>query len=70
MSIAHQHTSSDDLFKAVRARLILRGLSFAGYCRERGLARQNATSAIRGIWRGKKASALVSEIVADLGMLE
>lgn len=70
MSIVHQHTPSDDLFKAVRACLILRGQSFAGYCRERGLARQNAAAAIRGIWRGRKASALVNEIVADLGMIE
>ena len=70
MSVPHQHTPSDDLFKAVRASLILRGLSFAGYCRVKGLTRQNAASAIRGLWRGKKASALVNEILADLGMIE
>ena len=63
-----QHTPSDDLFKAVRACLILRGLSLSSYCGGRGLTRQNVTSALKGEWRGKKASALVSDILADLGM--
>lgn len=70
MDIAHQHTPSDDLFKAVRACLVLRGLSFAGYCRDRKLTRQNAAAALRGLWRGRKASALVDNILADLGMME
>lgn len=70
MRTESQHTPSGDLFKAIRARLIMRGYSFAGYCRDNDLTRQNAASALCGRWRGRKASALVNDILADLGMIE
>jgi hypothetical protein len=65
-----QHTPSDDLFKAVRACLILRGLSLSSYCAGRGLTRQNVTSALKGEWRGPKASVLVRDILKDCGIAQ
>lgn len=68
MIIGRDITPSDHLFKEVRARLILRGLSFSAYCRNAGLTRQNATSALSGKWTGPKAAEVVETILSDLGM--
>lgn len=59
---------SEQLLKVVRANLVLRGLSFAAYCRQSGLTRQNARSALLGNWTGPKAQETVRQIVADLGI--
>ena len=59
-------TPSEDLLKAVRAQLVLRGLSFAAYCREREITRQNAAAALVGKWNGRKAGELVELILSDL----
>lgn len=62
------HIPSEQLLKVVRANLVLRGLSFSGYCREVGLTRQNARSALLGNWTGPKAKQTVRQIVDDLGI--
>lgn len=63
-------TPSSHLFKEVRARLILRGLSFSAYCRKSGLTRQNVASALSGKWTGPKATEVVDAILVDLGMVK
>jgi len=62
------HKPSEHLLKVVRANLVLRGLSFAAYCRQAGLTRQNARSALLGNWTGPKAQETVRQIVDDLGI--
>lgn len=62
------NTPSAELLKRVRAALVLRGVSFSGYCAARGLTRQNAAAAICGKWKGPKATELVTSVLTDLGL--
>lgn len=62
------HRPPEQLLKVVRANLVLRGLSFAAYCRQAGLTRQNARSALLGNWTGPKAQQTIHQIVEDLGI--
>jgi hypothetical protein len=62
------HTPSEYLLKVVRSKIILRGLSFAAYCRENNLTHQNARAALLGHWKGPKANLLIKHIIDDLGI--
>ncbi len=68
MKDSSYYRPSEQLLKAVRANLVLRGLSFAAYCRKEGLTRQNARSALVGNWTGPKAQETVRQIVDNLGI--
>lgn len=62
------HNPSRQTMKAVRICLVERDLSFAAYCRERGHTRQNLAAALSGKWTGRKAKALVDQVLNDLGI--
>lgn len=61
------HTPSPELLKEVRAHLVLKESSLNAFCREHGLTRQNVTSALRGDWRGPKATLLVDKVLDGIG---
>ncbi|WP_022705307.1 hypothetical protein [Pseudorhodobacter ferrugineus] len=62
------YTPSKQTLKEVRVRLLMRGLSFAGYCREQGLIRQNLAAAITGKLTAPKAEAMFQSVLMDSGM--
>ena len=70
MLISVDNTPSEELLKAVRAALLLKGLSFSAYCARRDLIRQNVAAALAGHWTGPKATRVVQEILHDLGLSE
>lgn len=59
-------TPSDQLLKAARASLILRGSSLSDWSRRNGCKRQNLTTALNGKWAGPAAKALVARLVDDV----
>ena len=59
-------TPSQDLLKAVRAALVLRGSSLSKWSEQNGVKRQNLTKALVGEWKGTKATLLLSALRDDL----
>lgn len=59
-------TPSDQLLKAARASLILRGSSLSAWSRNNGCKRQNLTTALNGQWFGPAARALVARFIDDV----
>lgn len=69
MNDVANHSLTLDHFKEVRVRLLQRGLSLSAYCDQNRYTRQNLTSALKGEWRGPKASRLVQEVLRDVGII-
>jgi hypothetical protein len=63
-----QHRPSKQTMKAVRVCLLQRDLSFSAYCHQNGYTRQNLAAALCGRWTGRKASALVEQVLTELGL--
>lgn len=66
MMILSTLTPSDQLLKAARASLILRGSSLSDWSRKNGCKRQNLTTALNGKWSGPAARALVCRFIDDV----
>jgi len=60
-------TPGDHLYQEVRAGFVRQGTSFSHWCKDSGVARQNAASALLGGWRGPKARAFVKKIMEASG---
>lgn len=58
----------EDLYKRVRARLVLAGKTFNALASEHGIARQNARKALTGEWRGPRAREVVRLLVQEAGL--
>ena len=56
--------------RRVRAGFLLQGTSLNSWCKEAGIARQNADQVLLGQWKGPKASALMVRILAAAGVEE
>jgi len=60
---------SKELLAQVRAAFVVRGTSMSAWCRENGVARQNARLSLLGGWDGPKGKALRARIVEAAGTL-
>lgn len=58
--------SNPDSMKAIRAGLMLKGLSLSAWSVANGVKRQNLCKALSGEWQGPKAKALVEKLLADI----
>lgn len=58
-----QHGSTT-LYLSVRAKLIAKGSSLNGWCRENGISRQWATLSLKGARKGPAALELIARIKA------
>lgn len=50
-------------YQAARAHFVSRGTSLSAWCKQRGIAPQNARKAMLGQWTGPKAERLVRAIL-------
>ena len=51
------------LYNTVLGAFRAQGTSFASWCDDQGISRENARSALYGIWRGPKATIVLERIV-------
>jgi|GEM_PF-2519224 len=70
MQTISAYTPSKQTMKEVRVCLLIRGQSFAGYCREAGYTRQNLAAAFTGKLKGPKAEKAVQAVLSDLGLTQ
>lgn len=62
-------TQSDaNLYRAVRAGLIVKGTSLNAWAQANGRHESNVRAALKGLWKGPKAKKLVKRIAADAGV--
>jgi hypothetical protein len=57
-----------DLARQVRAGFVLQGSSLGRWCKQHGVLRQNALSALVGSWDGPKGRALRNRIIKAAGL--
>ncbi len=62
-----QAQPGEELLQAIRAGFILQGTNFTQYCLTNGIGPANARMAIRGGWKGPKATALIKQLIAASG---
>ena len=51
------------LYNAVLGAFRAQGTSFASWCDDHGISRENARAALYGVWRGPKATMILERIV-------
>jgi hypothetical protein len=56
----------EELYRAVRAALLVRGSSFNRWCSEHGVSRQYATAAVKGALQSEPAKALKARVIREL----
>ena len=61
---------TDDLLRSIKAGFISQGTTFTKYCLDNGIQPPNARMAIRGGWKGPKATKLVQQIMKAAGVQE
>lgn len=58
-------TPGEQLLSQVRAGFVSQGTSFARWCRENGVARQNARLSLVGGWNGPKGQELRAKLISQ-----
>jgi hypothetical protein len=56
------------LYLLVRQGFVGQNSSLNAWCREHGVARQNAEAALKGMWNGPKSQQLRHQLIADSGV--
>lgn len=62
------HNPGEPLMLAIRAGFIQQGSNFSAYCRQNGIDRANARTAILGTWNGPAAQKLRNRISKAAGI--
>lgn len=59
-----------ELVRLVRAGFVLQGTTLGRWCRENGIALQNARNALLGGWNGSKGQAMRARLIAAARLTE
>ena len=68
MSVSNTHkVQMATRYTNIRVAFLLRGSSLHAWCKDEGIAMQNARAALLGIWCGPKADKLTARIIEAAG---
>jgi len=70
MALTRLHYTPEKRSRQVKAGFIMQGTTLHAWCLQNGIAPQNAGKALKGDWKGPKATLLVSRILDAAGVQE